>query len=74
MYLSYDVVSGKDIMPCIPLKLISTSGLQILVMLYYNDYSNNVAYIIQLFGHCIATWYAMSRTLVKLTVGGVARQ
>ena len=34
--------------------------------------------IIELFGHCIATWYAMSRSLVKLTeigpVRGVARQ
>ena len=34
--------------------------------------------IIQLFGHCIATWYAMSWSLVKLTevkpVVDVARQ
>ena len=25
------------------------------------------ASIVQLFGHCIATWYAMSRSIVKLT-------
>ena len=75
MHLSY-VVSGRDL-PCILLKSITTSGLQILVMLY-NENCNNVSYIIQLFGHCIATWYAMSQSLVKLmeigTSWGVARQ
>ena len=28
--------------------------------------------IIQLFGHCIATWYAMSQSLVKLTEIGTS--
>ena len=29
--------------------------------------SESVECIIQLFGHCMATWYAMSLSLVKLT-------
>ena len=26
-----------------------------------------IGWVIKLFGHCIATWYAMSQSLVKLT-------
>ena len=31
------------------------------------SYVRKYYYIIELFGHCIATWYEMSRSLVKLT-------
>ena len=40
----------------------------------YTDLLNNLhshLLIIQLLGHCIATWYAMSRSLVKITEMGL---